>query len=354
MIAPCRLSPFIEPSAVEAWDAWFRWRDQDGLHDLSIEDTWWRVADALASVEVIGEAAAWRSRFLDAMATWRLLPDERLLASAGTGRQEWREGSLHAVLNLAAFVPADNPRTWIDTAAIADYAELAVRVLDNAALLASMAPPSLRIGMTGVADALALLGLAYDSEQGRAQAAEWAAALAEGCLRGNVKLSAARGAPTGHPQDALARAWVRDMPIELLRDAERHGLRHPQLTTISSQRRLALLANDVADALDPLTEWRGPGSSTSGAAATRPVGYARHILRARGSDPGVAESAGMSLNAQLTMRAAVQPWMDEPIAYPVLLEHEPDAREQREAGLIAVRHRLGELSWRKPAAPVPA
>lgn len=354
MIEPCRLSPFIEPAAVEAWDAWFRWRDQDGLHDLSIEDTWWRVADALASVEVLGEASAWRSRFVDAIATWRLLPDERLLASAGTGCKQWRDGPLHAVLNLAAFVPSPGPRACIDPAAIADCAELAVRVLDNAALLACMPPPALRIGVTGVADALALLGLAYDSEQGRAQAGAWAGALAEGCLRGNVRLSAARGAPTEHPQDALARASAREMPIELLRDAKRHGLRHPRLTAISSQRRLALLANDVADALDPLTERCGPGSSTDGAAAMRPEGYARHILRARGSDPGVAGPAVLSPNAQLTMRAAVQPWMDEPIAYPVLLEHEPDARERREALLIAARRGLGELSWRKPSAPVPA
>lgn len=51
-------------------------------------------------------------------------------------------------------------------------------MLDNAALLADAVVPRLRIGIVGIADALALLDLAYDSDAGRAQAASMACALA--------------------------------------------------------------------------------------------------------------------------------------------------------------------------------
>src|SRR5690348_11516870 len=98
MIDLRRSSPFIELAAVEAWDAWFRWREQGDLRDLSIEGTWRRVAVALASVEAQGEIATWQSRFMQTFATWRLLPDEQVLANAGTGRPVFRGDTLHAAL----------------------------------------------------------------------------------------------------------------------------------------------------------------------------------------------------------------------------------------------------------------
>ena len=44
-------SPFLDPVAVEAWDAWFRWREDGQLRDISVEATWERVAGALAQAE---------------------------------------------------------------------------------------------------------------------------------------------------------------------------------------------------------------------------------------------------------------------------------------------------------------
>ncbi len=116
-----RLSPFIDLAAVEAWDAWFRWREKAGLRDVSIEDTWRRVSIALASSESPGEIATWQARFANALASWQLLPDERLLAGAGTGRTTRWNGVLHASLNAAGFVHS-GPATGasMDLAALSD------------------------------------------------------------------------------------------------------------------------------------------------------------------------------------------------------------------------------------------
>lgn len=353
-----RPSPFIDLAAVEAWDAWFRWREQADLRDFSIEDTWRRVSAALASIEPGGEAATWRARFMDAFASWRLLPDECLLADAGTDRTARRNGVLHASLNAAGFVstgPATN--ATIDLAAMGDCAALAVRALDNAALLTGIASPCLRIGMLGVADALALLGLGYDSNPGRAQAAAMARALAEGCLRGNIMLAAERGACGREACASLAGARRRGLPEELLNDAARRGVRHGQLTAITSQPRLALLANDVADAVDPL---RGKDhahviAASNGHRTLRSSGYALNILHAWGREPDDASApARPSWRAQIAMRAALQPWMDEPIAYPLLATDDLDDAQRLEARKLAAFHGLVEPVWRDEATLQPA
>lgn len=347
-------SPFIDLASVDAWDAWFRWRDGAAPRDASIEDTWRRMAAALTVFEPTGKAAAGRASCMDALASWRLLPDVRLWADAGTGRISWRGHALHAVLNAAAFVRlSEGPDAAMALPPLADCAALAVRVLDSAALLAGTAVPHLRVGLVGIADALALLGLGYDSDAGRAQASAMAEALAEGCLHANIQLAAERGRSAKDTHEALTRPELRDAPRDLQRDFVRHGLRHLRLTAITSQPRLALLANDVADAADPL---RGENhihtiDAPSGQRTLRSSGYALNTLRNRdtGRDATPDTLPNVSCSAQISMRAVLQPWMHETITYPLLATHDPGACRRHKAQQLAALHGLGEPAWRDPA-----
>jgi ribonucleoside-diphosphate reductase alpha chain len=353
-----RVSPFIDTVAVEAWDAWFRWRDRTGLHDVSIEDTWRRVAKALASVESPREAPVRESRFFEAFATWQLLPDERLLAGAGAARPSWASGMLAASLNAAAFVSPPGARARINHAAVADCAALAVRMLDNALLLANTTAPRLHIGIIGMADALLLLGLGYDSGAGRDEADAFARALCAGCFRASVELAHERGASPSDTREALLRARRRDIGIGLVRDAGQSGLRHVSMTAVTSQPRLALLANVVSNALDPLRgedhRWRI--DTPDGAREMHSPGYALNMLRAdgRGTSAPSDTLATLPWMAQISMRAAVQPWMDLPIAYPVHCTTMPDSRQHQEAGRIAAMHGLGAPVWLEPDRVLPA
>lgn len=353
-----RTSPFSDLASVEAWDAWFRWRDRTGLRDTSIEDTWHRVATALASTEVRNGIALQRTRLLEALANWRLLPDARLLADAGTGHATWGDGTLHAVLNAAAFVSCGGlPGASLSLAGIQECAALAVRALDNAAQLAGIAAPRLRIGLIGIADALALLGLAYDSDVGRTQAAEMARAISEGCLHANIALAATRSADAVDAHFLVARAERYGMPPGLWRDAQRHGLRHARLTALTSQPRLALLANDVADAADPLLGENHAHviAAPTGQRTIRSSGHALNMLHASADSHARTDTLpNVAWTAQIAMRAALQPWMDEPIDYPLLAAHEPDDRQRDEARRQAALHGLGEPMWRNPAAAAAA
>lgn len=348
MIDPCRSSPFLDIVAVEAWDAWFRWRERGGLRDISIEDTWRRVAHTLASVETGGERARWEACFFEAQAFWRLLLDDRVLADAGCGRISWRRGPLRAALNVAAFVPRlRGRRTQLDFAAVAEHAAVAVRALDNAALLARLTAPALQVGVVGIADALALLGLRYASDAGRRQAARFAEALARGCRESSIELAVTRGAPT----PAVPVARVCGAGPDPIRDpahrAHRDGARHPALTAITAQPRLALLANDVADATDPLRGERHvhviPGAT--GSRILRSAGYAFNVMRGEATANGVGDDtlAQLGWQPQLAMRAALQPSLDAPITCPLLLVRALDPE-----AWIEVQRRAGELGLASP------
>ena len=72
----------------EIWDMKYRFKREDGTAvDGRIEDTWRRVADALAEAEKPEEREAWAKRFYDVLDGYRYLPAGRILAGAGTGRQ---------------------------------------------------------------------------------------------------------------------------------------------------------------------------------------------------------------------------------------------------------------------------
>ena len=110
-------SPFIDAAAVEAWDAWFRWRDHGQLRDVSIDATWQRIATSLAAAET-DSVNARTQQILGAISQWRLVLDERLLSTLGTGRGALIDDPV-AVLNAAAFVS-----TGDSTEAAFDFAML--------------------------------------------------------------------------------------------------------------------------------------------------------------------------------------------------------------------------------------
>ena len=79
------MNPFPAPIAEAIWDMKYRLKDAEGRPvDVAVEDSWRRVARALAAVEA--EPEAWEDAFHDALSGFRYLPAGRILAGAGTGR----------------------------------------------------------------------------------------------------------------------------------------------------------------------------------------------------------------------------------------------------------------------------
>ena len=347
-------STFIDTAAVEAWDAWFRWRERGRLHDTTIDATWARVANALADID-LQQVAERRRRYAAAFSSWSLLPDERIVATAGTPTAHWPADELVAVINVPMFVrDRFSAFARLDMQAVVATADMAVQVLDDASSLSTDAndpPMRLRIGLIGVADALALLGLAYGTLAAQALVRGLGRALSHACFGATVRLARERGARFGLTNDARARAAERGIPVDVIRDAERHGLRHARLTALTSQPRLSLLANNVADALDPLL---GIDRFHSFPPDGRPIqspGYALALARDRYPPVSPDRMIGdVTPGAQLAMRSALQPWIDEPIRCPLLVTEEPSAVAHRELQRQAAAQGLASPTWRQAGA----
>jgi ribonucleoside-diphosphate reductase alpha chain len=79
------MSRFSAPIAEAIWDMKYRFKQQDGTPiDGSVEDTWRRIARALAEVEA--DPATWEAEFYAALEDFKYLPAGRITAGAGTGR----------------------------------------------------------------------------------------------------------------------------------------------------------------------------------------------------------------------------------------------------------------------------
>lgn len=73
-----------ESIAEHIWDTKYRYRRGGKIIDQTIEDTWRRVARAVASVEKAADRKRWEELFYQQLSGFRFLPGGRILAGAGT------------------------------------------------------------------------------------------------------------------------------------------------------------------------------------------------------------------------------------------------------------------------------
>jgi ribonucleoside-diphosphate reductase alpha chain len=77
----------LDPIAHEIWDMKYRFKQLDGTPvDEDVDETWWRVANALAQAEKPEVRSQWEERFHHVMSSYRFLPAGRIIAGAGTDR----------------------------------------------------------------------------------------------------------------------------------------------------------------------------------------------------------------------------------------------------------------------------
>jgi ribonucleoside-diphosphate reductase alpha chain len=235
-------------------------------------------------------------------------------------------------LNLTAFVTSSfNADAGLDLKALADSAAWAVRFLDNVIDVsryplpaqAAQARQSRRIGLgiTGLADALVLLGLRYDSEAARILAADAVRTIRDAAYRASVELAREKGAFPGFVCDAfLASGFARRLPGELRGAIARHGIRNSHLLAIAPAGTISLLANNVSSGIEPIfaadAERRVLG--TDGRYHThRVIDHALQLWQQHGLNgkpPALVEAHHVDPLAHLQMQAVLQPYVDNAIS----------------------------------------
>jgi ribonucleoside-diphosphate reductase alpha chain len=243
-----------------------------------------------------------------------------------------------ASLNLPRFVEEPfTPDARFALARLAGVTSLAVRFLDDVTEVsrfplerqAAEARTTRRIGLgvTGLADALILLGLTYDSAAGRTAAAEVMRTIRDSAYRTSVSLARERGEfPALDRERFLEGDFVQALPEDVRRGIARHGIRNSQLVAIAPAGTISLLADNVSSGVEPVfaARYRRRVLDAEGRAVELEVvdpAWAQWKVERRaqrgtgaGPPPGFRTVADLSPRDHLEMQAALQPYVDGAIS----------------------------------------
>jgi len=236
-------------------------------------------------------------------------------------------------VNLARLV-ADpfEPTARLDGAALDDLVAMAVRMMDNvvdaskfpleAQAQEARAKRRIGLGVTGLADALLMLGLRYGSDEAAAQTDAWMKQIAHAAYRASVNLAKERGAFALFDAEAfLASGNMANMDEGLREDIRKYGIRNALLTSIAPTGTISLYAGNVSSGIEPVFAYaytrkvlQRDGSRTE----EEVVDYAVQMWR---DTMGDAPLPDYFVNAQtlapadhVKMQAAAQKWVDSSIS----------------------------------------
>ena len=169
--------------------------------------------------------------------------------------------------NLSRFVLEPfGDRARVDFDSLRAAAATAVRLLDNVIDLSRMPLPrqaeqakgSRRIGLgiTGLADALIMLGLNYAGEPARRLAAQVMQTVCHAAYRSSVALAGEKGSyPFFERDECLQRPFIQRLPDDIRDGIAEQGLRNSHLTAIAPTGTISLLANNVSSGIEPVFDF---------------------------------------------------------------------------------------------------
>ena len=236
-------------------------------------------------------------------------------------------------LNLVCFVREPfTPRAVVDLDALRNAATTAVRLLDDVVdasrfplpMQAEQARGSRRIGLgiTGLADALIMLGLHYGSDAGRETAGRIMRSIRDAAYRASIALAKERGTFPFFDVDAyLAGPFIRSLPDDIRDGIARHGIRNSHLTAIAPTGTISLLANNVSSGIEPVFRfaYRRLVRGAAGDYAWHDLeDYALRHRRRKHGDAALAAyfvaAHDLSPRDHLAMQAVLQPFVDNAIS----------------------------------------
>jgi ribonucleoside-diphosphate reductase alpha chain len=240
-------------------------------------------------------------------------------------------------LNLVKFVNAAfTPEAELDLAALASVTRTAIRFLDDVIEVSNFPLPQQRaealakrrlgLGVTGLADALVMLGKHYGDSEGQDLAASWMAAIHHAALEESAELASEKGSfPLFDAKAYLATSYARSLTQAQRAMIAANGLRNGLLTSIAPTGTISLLAGNVSSGIEPVfsAEYERKILQRDGTHRTEPmVDYAlaawcQKTVRATGDfarPPRFVTVDQLTPDQHLAMQAALQPHVDSSIS----------------------------------------
>lgn len=236
-------------------------------------------------------------------------------------------------INMARLV-ADpfSEAAHLDEGALNDLVETAVRMMDNVVDISRFPLPAqeaeaqnkrrIGLGVTGLADALAMVGLRYGSPEAAEQTGVWMARIANASYAASARLAGEKGAFPLYDAKAYAKApMIKKLDAETRALIAEHGLRNALLTSVAPTGTISLYAGNVSSGIEPIFAnsytrkvLQKDGSRTE----EEVVDYAVQMWRDLKGDAPLPEyfvnAQTLSPADHVRMQAAAQDWVDSSIS----------------------------------------
>lgn len=154
----------------------------------------------------------------------------------------------------------------------------AVRMLDNVISLSKFPLPQqqkqaiqtrrIGLGITGLADALIMLGLHYGSEEARLMSSKIMKLICHTAYQASINLAKEKGPfPLFNKEYYLQSPFIKKLPDNIREQIGQHGIRNSHLLSIAPTGSISLLAGNISSGIEPVFD----------------LNYNRHILDAEGN-----------------------------------------------------------------------
>ncbi len=236
-------------------------------------------------------------------------------------------------INLARLVAEPfEDAAHLDEDALKDLVATAVRMMDNVVDASKFPLPEqeaeaqakrrIGLGVTGLADALLMLGLRYGSDEAARQTERWLHTIARAAYLASVQLAKEKGAfPLFDAERFLASGTMQQMDDDVRDEIRAHGIRNALLTSIAPTGTISLYAGNVSSGIEPVFAYaytrkvlQKDGSRTE----EEVVDYAVQLWRDKFGDKDLPEffvnAQTLSPSDHVKMQAAAQKWIDSSIS----------------------------------------
>ncbi len=168
-------------------------------------------------------------------------------------------------LNLTKFVD-EEARDW-NWEKLSQVIPIAVRFLDNVIDYskyplkeqeqASKQARRIGLGILGLADALIMMGIKYDTEQALSKVEALMRFIRDEAYRASIELAKEKGAfPAFSFKEWSSSHFVKRLPEDILEQVERYGIRNSELISIAPTGSISILAGNVSSGIEPVFSFK--------------------------------------------------------------------------------------------------
>lgn len=236
-------------------------------------------------------------------------------------------------INFAALVSdAFGSTPHLDMDSLKETISLAVRMMDNV-VEASWYPVErqkeeayskrrIGLGVTGLADALAMCGLTYGSADAVKTTRDWMRKFQEYSYSASVDLAKEKGPfPLFDAKQYVVGKTIQGLPHYLVKAIGKHGIRNALVTSIAPTGTISLYADNVSSGIEPIfdLEYKRKTLQPDGSKKEEIVtDYAlrlwKHLYPGKDVPSQFVTAQNLTADAHLAMQAAVQDYIDSSIS----------------------------------------